>query len=94
MFRLPSLGNGWADCVEIWYALGDPLVTAYVAVTGGVSARAHVHTALLYLRNGSADVRTCAPLFHISETAALDALCGNLVGMQFCITSFAFYVCR
>ena len=47
MFRLPSLGNGWADCVEIWYALGDPLVTAYAAVTGGISmhclhcARAH-----------------------------------------------------
>ena len=57
MCRLPSLGNGWADCVEIWYALGDPLVTAYAIVTGGVSlsARAHVHTALLYLRNGSAD---------------------------------------
>ena len=53
MFRLPSLGNGWADCVEIWYALGDPLVTAYAAVTGGASL--HVRTALLYLRNGSAD---------------------------------------
>ena len=122
MFCLPSLGNGWSDCVEIWYALGDPLVTAYAAVTGGaaavvffclmsvylvysviggaliqalcasaplfyyffvlfmlytdiihlfamfirlinivmmmmmiISARAHVQTALLYLRNGSAD---------------------------------------
>ena len=33
--------------------LGDPLVTAYAVVTGGVSL--HVHTALLYLRNGSAD---------------------------------------
>ena len=53
MFRLPLLGNGWADCIEIWYALGDPLVTAYAVVTGGVSL--HVHTALLYLRNGSAD---------------------------------------
>ena len=28
MFRLLYLGNGWADCVEIWHALGDPLVTA------------------------------------------------------------------
>ena len=56
MFRLPLLSNGWADCVEIWYALADPLVTAYAVVTGcGISARAHVHTALLYLRNGSAD---------------------------------------
>ena len=23
MFRLLFLGNGWADCVEIWHALGD-----------------------------------------------------------------------
>ena len=37
MFRLLFLGNGWADCVEIWHALGDPLVTAYAVVTGGVS---------------------------------------------------------
>ena len=42
MFRLPSLGNGWADCVQIWHAFGDPLVTAYAAVTGGVSL--HVRT--------------------------------------------------
>ena len=28
--------NDWADCVEIWYALGDPLVTAYAEVTAGV----------------------------------------------------------
>ena len=49
MFRLPSLGNGWADCVEIWYALGDPLVTAYAAVTGGASLH----------------VRTCTPRFCI-----------------------------
>ena len=56
MFRLLYLGNGWADCVEIWHALGDPLATAYSVVTdGGISARAHVHTALLYLTNGSAD---------------------------------------
>ena len=37
MFRLPLLSNGRADCVEIWYALGDPLVTAYAVVTGVVS---------------------------------------------------------
>ena len=58
MFRLLSLGNSWADCFEIWYALGDPLVTAYAVVTGGVSLHVRtctVHTALLYLRNGSAD---------------------------------------
>ena len=53
MFRLPSLGNGLADCVEIWYALGDPLVTAYAAVTGGVSLH----------------VRTRRPRFCISGTA-------------------------
>ena len=27
------LGNSWADCVEIWYALGSPLATAYAVVT-------------------------------------------------------------
>ena len=57
MFRLLFLGNGWADCVEIWHALGDPLVTAYAVVTGGVSlhvrtAQRYAHTALLYLGNG------------------------------------------
>ena len=57
MFRLLYLGNGWADCVEIWHELGDPLVTAYAIVTGGVSLH----------------VRTCRdtpiPRFCISETA-------------------------
>ena len=56
MFRLLILGNGWADYVEIWHALGDPLVTAYAVVTDGV-----------YLH-----VRTCrdtpTPRFCISET--------------------------
>ena len=105
MFRLLFLGNGWADCVEIWYGLGNPLVTAYVVVTDGISlhvstctprfcisqtarpiefhfgvrfgghelgayhmswvgisARAHVHTALLYLRNGSTD---CVQIWYV-----------------------------
>ena len=53
MFRLLYLGNGWADCVEIWHTLGDQLVTAYAIVTGGVSPH----------------VRTCTPRFCISETA-------------------------
>ena len=63
MFRLLYLGNGWADCVEIWHRLGDPLVTAYATVTG---ARAHVqrypHTALLYLGNGLAD---CVQIWYV-----------------------------
>ena len=46
MFRLPSLGNGCADCVEIWYALRDKLVTAYAEAQSRVGylctcARAH-----------------------------------------------------
>ena len=44
MFRLLLLGNGWADCVEICYALGDPLVTDDAAVTYGylcTCARTH-----------------------------------------------------
>ena len=57
MFRQLYLGNGWADCVEIWHALGDPLVTAYTIVMGGVSLH----------------VRTCrdtpTPRFCISKTA-------------------------
>ena len=53
MFRLLLLGNGWADCVEIWYVLGVPLVTACAVVTGGVSLH----------------VRTCTPRFCISGTA-------------------------
>ena len=52
MFRLLFLGNGWADCIEIWYAVGDPLVTAYAVITGGVSlhvltCRGTPHTAPL-----------------------------------------------
>ena len=53
MFRLLFLGNGWADFVEIWYALGNPLATAYAVVTDGVSLH----------------VRTCTPRFCISQTA-------------------------
>ena len=52
MFPLLFLGNGWADCVGIWYALGNPLVTAYAVVTDGVSLH----------------VRTCTPRFCISGT--------------------------
>ena len=53
MLRLLFLGNGWADFVEMWYALGNPLVTAYAVVTDGVSLH----------------VRTCRPRFCISGTA-------------------------
>ena len=55
MFRLLLLGNGWADRVEIWYAIGVSLVTGHAAVTGGVSLRLHV--------------RTCTSRFCISGTA-------------------------
>ena len=43
MFRLPLLGNGWADCIEIWHALGDPLCSySFCSSHGwGISARAH-----------------------------------------------------
>ena len=57
IFRLLFLGNGWANCTEILYALGAPLLTAYAVVTGGASLH----------------VRTCrdtpTPRFCISETA-------------------------
>ena len=80
MFRLLYLGNGWADCVEIWHALGDPLVTAYTIVTGGVSLL-ETHTpnlntigrAVYGIQKRGVHVRTCrdtpTPRFCISETA-------------------------
>ena len=65
MFRLLYLGNGWADCVEIWHVLGDPLVTAYAIVTGGVSLH----------------VRTCRDTPHGASVSRkrLGRLCSNLV---------------
>ena len=57
IFRLVFLGNGWADCAENLYALEVPLVTGYVAVTGGASL--YVHTCR----------DTPTPRFCISETA-------------------------
>ena len=53
IFRLLFLGNRSADCAEILYVIGVPLVTAYAVVTGGVSLH----------------VRTCRPRFCISGTA-------------------------
>ena len=56
-----------SDCVEISYAIGVPLVTAYAVVTGGVSLH----------------VRTCidAYLPHRASVSQkrLDRLCSNLV---------------
>ena len=57
------------DCVEIWYALGGPLVTHHAVVTGGVSLH----------------VRTCRdtppPHTHRASVSrkGLDRLCSNLV---------------
>ena len=67
MFHLLFLGNGWAEFVEIWHAFGDPLVTAYAVVTGGVSLHVRTrrdtpHTALLYLRNGLTD---CVQIWYV-----------------------------
>ena len=53
MFRLLLLCNGWADCAEIWYAIGVPLVVVHAVIMGEVFL--HVRTVLLYLRNGSAN---------------------------------------
>ena len=59
MFRLLFLGNGWTDCVEIWYALGNPLVTAHAIVTGTGGVSLHVRTCR----------DTPTPRFCISQTA-------------------------
>ena len=50
---LLHLGNGLADCVQIWCMGWGLLTTCFPQVMGGV----HLH------------VRTCAPLFHTSGTA-------------------------
>ena len=52
------LGNGWTDCVEIWYVVGDPLAKRFTEVNGGVQMH----------------VRTCAPPFRILGTAGRIAL--------------------
>ena len=50
---LSYLGNGWADCAEIWCVARDQLAKRFTQVKSGLSLH----------------VRTCAPLFRISETA-------------------------
>ena len=67
IFRLLFLGNGWADCAEILYAIGVPLVTAYAVVTGGISLHVRTcrdtpYTALLYLGNGLTD---CVQIWYV-----------------------------
>ena len=54
----PYLGNGWTDCAEIWCVVRNPLARLFAKVNGG----AQLH------------VRTCSPLFRISETAGRIAL--------------------
>ena len=42
MFRLPFLGNGWADCIEIWSYTWGPIGYSLCSSHGwGISARAH-----------------------------------------------------
>ena len=56
--HFPYFGNGWTDCAEIWYVVGDQLARQLTQTEDGV----HLH------------VRTCVPLFHISGTALRIAL--------------------
>ena len=81
MFRLLFLGNGWADCVEIWHAVGDPLVTAYAVITGGVSL--HVRTRR----------DTPTPRFCISETARPIAFKFGTVDLDNFVPLFNFSLC-
>ena len=83
IFRLLFLGSGWADCADIWYAIGVPLFTAYAVVTGGVAlhvrtSRDTPHTALLYLRNGLTD---CVQILYVgwgSLTRCLPQVIGGV----------------
>ena len=43
-FRLLFRGDGLTDCVEIWYAFGDPLDALHAVVTGGVSPHMRMYT--------------------------------------------------
>ena len=97
MFRLLFLGNGWADCVEIWHALGDPLVTAYAVVTGGVSLHVRTrrdtpHTALLYLRNGLTD---CVQIWYVGWGSLAKCLPQVIGGVHLHVRTCAslFYKC-
>ena len=60
--RFPDLANGWADCVQIWCVARYPLDKCFTHVWGGV----HLH------------VRTCKPLFQISQTA-------GRIAFKFCV---------
>ena len=53
MPHFPYLGNGLTNCAEFWFVVIYQLAWCFTKVLYGV----HVH------------VRTCAPLFRISETA-------------------------
>ena len=68
MFPVLFLGNGWADLVEIWYALGDSLVTAYAAVTGELYLHVRTcrdpHTAFMYLGKGLAN---CVQIWYVGS---------------------------
>ena len=64
MLRPVLLGTGWADCAEVWYAIGVPLVVVHAVITGGLS----LHEA------------TCARAHSASVSQErLDRLCSNLV---------------
>ena len=70
MFRLLLLDNGWADCVEIWYAIESHLVVvdALVAVSTQWS------------RFGYPYLCTCARAHRASVSQErLGRLCSNLV---------------
>ena len=56
------LGNGLADCVQIWYVGWQSLTKCLPQVIGGV----HLH------------VRTCAPLFHIYSTCCYPVMVGPI----------------
>ena len=67
--RFPYFANGWADCVQIWCVAGDPLDRCFRHVWGGVHLR----------------VRTCTPLFQISQTA-------GRIAFKFCVWLGAQYI--
>ena len=90
MLRLLYLSNGWADCGEIWHALGDPISYSLCNSHGwGISARAHVqrypHTALLYLGNGLTE---CVQIWYVGWGSLTKCLPQVIDGVHLRVRTF------
>ena len=56
------LGNGWADCAEIWCVVRDPLASLFANVHGGTQLHVRLRTPFSYLGIGWTD---CAEIWYV-----------------------------